>query len=122
MGRLGIRRARTQSRKAPIATRNGAPIVDTIAALAVVDTRAAEVSFSDVPMYPPVDPSDETATLTVRDTSGTSQRRCPAASWQFVQPEPQAPADAARGDAKCPRIAIASGFEPGRIYELKYRA
>ena len=29
---------------------------------AVVDARATEVSFSDVPLYPPVDPNDETAT------------------------------------------------------------
>jgi len=52
--------------KPPIATRNGSPLIETIAALAVVDTRATEVSFSDVPLYPPADPNDETATLTVR--------------------------------------------------------
>ena len=60
--------ARRLSVKPPVATRNGSPIVETIAALAVVDARATEVSFSDVPLYPPFDPNDETATLTVRDT------------------------------------------------------
>ena len=66
--------------KPPIATKNGSPIVETIAALAVVDARATEVSFSDVPLYPPFDPNDETATLTVRDSVWDRPRRCPAAA------------------------------------------
>jgi hypothetical protein len=107
--------------KAPIATRNGAPLVETIAAMAVVGAPATEVSFSDVPMYPPVDPNDETATLTVRDTVWEKPAPLSRRSWQFVPPSASADGRCA-GDAKCPRIAMASGFEPGRIYELKYRA
>ena len=107
--------------KPPTATRNGSPIVETIAALAVVDARATEVSFSDVPLYPPVDPNDETATLTVRDTVWEKPAPLPRRGWQFVPPSPNAGGRCA-GDAKCPRISMAAGFEPGRIYELKYRA
>ena len=78
---------------------NGSPIVETIAALAVVDARATEVSFSDVPLYPPVDPNDETATLTVRDT--VWDRAAAAAPPQLAVRRRRArtPADAARGDA-----------------------
>lgn len=107
--------------KPPIATRNGSPIVETIAALAVVDARVTEVSFSDVPLYPQVDPNDETATLTVRDTVWEKPSPLPRRGWQFVPPSPSAGGRCA-GDAKCPRISMAAGFEPGRIYELKYRA
>jgi len=107
--------------KPPIATRNGSPLIETIAALAVVDAGANEVSFSDVPLYPPADPNDETATLTVRDTVWEKPTPLPRRGWQFVPPGPNAGGRCA-GDAKCPRLSMAAGFEPGRIYELKYRA
>jgi len=87
--------------KPPIATRNGSPLIETIAALAVVDTRATEVSFSDVPLYPPADPNDETATLTVRDTVWEKPTALPRRGWQFVPPSPNAGGRCA-GDAKCP--------------------
>ena len=106
--------------KPPLATKNGSPLVETIAALAVVDTRATEVSFSDVPLYPPFDPNDETATLTVRDSIWATPQALPRRSWQFVAPDANA-AGRCRG-MTCPRISMASGFEPGRIYEVKYRA
>ena len=114
--------ARHSSVKPPIATKNGSPLVETIAALAVVDARATEASFSDVPLYPPVDLNDETATLTVRDTVWDEPTPLPRRSWQFVPPSRERRHGRCAGDAKCPRIAMASGFEPGRIYELKYRA
>lgn len=105
---------------APTATKNGAPLVETIAAQTVVDARATEVSFSDVPLYAPFDMNDETATLTVRDAIWDQPSPLPRRSWQFV-----APAAAGTGRCAgmpCPRVSMASGFEPGRIYELKYRA
>jgi hypothetical protein len=105
--------------KPPIATKNGSPLIETIAAQAVVDTRATEVSFSDVPLYQPFDMNDETATLTVRDTIWDPPTTLPRRSWQFA-------ASTTTGTGRCagmpcPRISMASGFEPGRIYELKYR-
>ena len=104
----------------PLATKSGAPIVETIAAQTVVDARVTDVSLGDVPMYAPFDPNDETATLTVRDAIWDPPSPLPRRSWQFVAPDPNA-AGRCR-DMKCPRISMASGFEPGRIYEVKYRA
>ena len=81
--------------KPPIATNNGSPLVETIAAQAVVDARATEVSFSDVPLYPPFDMNDETATLTVRDTIWDAPTTLPRRSWQFARrARPPGPADA----------------------------
>jgi len=107
--------------KPPVAAGNGAPLIETIAAQVVVDSRATEVSFSDVPRYPPFDPNDETATLTVRDKIWDRPTPLPRRGWQFVPPV-AASSGRCTGDAKCPRISMASGFEPGRIYEVKYRA
>ena len=106
--------------KAPIATKNGAPLIETITAQTVLDTRATEANFSDVPMYAPFDPNDETATLTVRDSIWDRPAPLPRRSWQFVAPDPAA--EGRCRNLKCPRISMASGFEPGRIYEVKYRA
>lgn len=104
----------------PKATKAGTPLIETIAAQAVVDARATEVSFSDVPLYAPFDMNDETATLTVRDAIWDRPSPLPRRSWQFVAP---AAAGAGRcAGMPCPRVSMAAGFEPGRIYELKYRA
>lgn len=105
--------------KPPIATKNGAPLIETIAAQAVVDSRTVEVSFSDVPFYQPVDMNDETATLTVRDSVWDRATTLPRRSWQFVAPA--TPGTGRCAGVPCPRISLASGFEPGRIYELRYR-
>jgi hypothetical protein len=116
VGGLGIRCARLRV-KPPIATKNGSPLIETIAAHAVVDARATEVSFSDVPLYQPFDMNDETATLTVRDTSGIAPTRCPAAAGNSCAPDH----GAGRCAREVPAHLDAPGFEPGRIYELKYR-
>jgi hypothetical protein len=103
----------------PIATKNGAPIVETIATQAVVDARTNEVAFSDVPMYVPFDMNDETATMTVRNTVWDQPSSIPRRSWQFVTGSGAGGARCPAG--RCPRVSMAAGFEPGRIYELKYR-
>src|SRR5215213_5143526 len=108
--------------KAPIATKNGAPIIETISASFVVDAPAAEASASDVPKYPPVDLNDASAQLSVRDRVWDRGTVLPRATWKFVKPEPTTGAGRCGADASCPRVALASGFEPGRIYELRYRA
>ena len=84
-----------------------------------VDTRATEVTFSDAPLYPPFDLNDETATLTTRDRVWDHTAALPRRSWQFAVPDPAPPAGPRM---QCPRVSMASGFEPGRIYEVKYRA
>ena len=74
-----------------------------------------------MPLYPPVDPNDETATLTVRDTIWEKPHAAATPRLAIRAARARTPGTL-RGDTKCPRIAMASGFEPGRIYELKYRA
>jgi hypothetical protein len=108
--------------KAPIAMKNGAPIVDTIAASFVVDAPAAEASVSDVPKYPPVDLNEPSAQLSVRNRVWDTPTIVPRASWRFVTPEPGSGTGRCAGAASCPRLALAAGFEPGRIYEIRYRA
>jgi hypothetical protein len=105
---------------APVATSNGAPIVETIAAVFYVDAPSAEVAVSDVPKYPPVDLNDPSAQLTVRDLVWDKPVVLPRASWKFVKPEPNSGAGRC-GGTDCPRVALASGFEPGRMYEIRYR-
>lgn len=105
---------------APIATA-ATPIVETIATSVVVDVRSTEAAFPDVPFYPPVDMSDETASLTVRDRVWDMPATIPRRLWQFVAADSSG-GGRCGGNAKCPRIVMDSGFAPGRIYELKYRA
>jgi hypothetical protein len=104
----------------PIATRDGKPIVETVTTQAVVDVRTTEAMFSDAPLYPPFDMNDELASLTVRDRVWDMPATIPRRNWQFAAPDTSA-GGRCGGDAKCPRISMASGFSPGRIYELKYR-
>lgn len=107
--------------KAPIATNNGAPIVETIAATFYVDAPAADVAVSDVPKYPPVDLNDPSAELTVRDLVWDTPTVVPRASWKFVKPEPGTGSGRCGANAECPRVALSAGFEPGRMYELHYK-
>lgn len=108
--------------KAPIATKNGAPIIETIAASFVVDAPTAAASVADVPKYPPVDLNDPSAQLSVRDRVWDRPTVLPRASWRLLEPEPASATGRCGGDARCPRVALAAGFEPGRLYELRYRA
>ena len=105
---------------APIATNHGAPIVDTIAAVFYVDAPTATVAVSDVPKYAPVDLNDASAQLTVRDLMWDTPTVLPRASWKFVTPEPSSGSGRCAG-TDCPRLALSSGFEPGRMYELQYK-
>lgn len=104
----------------PIAIANGKPIVETITTSVVVDVRAREAAFPDVPLYPPFDMNDETATLTVRDRVWEQPVTIPRRSWQFAAAD-NGGGGRCSGQAQCPRITMAAGFSPGRIYELKYR-
>lgn len=104
----------------PVAANNGQPIVETITTSVVIDVRSVETAFPDAPFYPPFDVNDESASLSVRDRVWDMPIVIPRRSWQFL------PADAGGGGrcggtAKCPRVGMAAGFTPGRIYELKYR-
>jgi hypothetical protein len=69
-------------------------------------------TLNDLPAYAPVDAADPASTLTVRDRFWQQGQTLPRSAWQFAAPTP---------DGR-PRVTLASGFEPGRIYEIEYAA
>ena len=77
----------------------------------IVNERALDAAPADWPRYLPAEPDDATATLTVRDKYWDAPRRLPRASWHII--------DAGRGR---PTVRLDTGFEPGRLYEISYRA
>jgi hypothetical protein len=66
--------------------------------------------------YPAANPSEEQASLTVRDSAAAPREKIPRPKWRFarevdgkVTPDPQF-------------VHLDAGFEPGRIYEVVYTA
>jgi hypothetical protein len=63
--------------------------------------------------YEPATPNDPDAVLTERTRQGDIRRPVDRARWEFVAPEqPGGPG----------RIKLQGGFQPGRIYEVRYEA
>jgi hypothetical protein len=77
----------------------------------VLDRKADETSLDDAPMYNPVDPADAASTLTVRDHYWDAPTPIARGRWKFVT-----------GAAGPPRLALDGGFEPGRMYEVTFKA
>jgi hypothetical protein len=77
----------------------------------VLDRKADEASLDDAPMYSPVDPADGASTLTVRDHYWDAPTPIARGRWKLV--------NAAAGP---PRLALDGGFEPGRMYEVTFKA
>src|SRR5262245_51948876 len=69
----------------------------------ILNERQKEAALTDTPMYPPADPADRAATLTVRDRFWDTPTVIARDQWPFV---------AGNG---VPRVAMDSGFEPGRL-------
>jgi len=66
--------------------------------------------------YPASDPEDPQNKLTIRDSVEDSRQVIPRDQWRFAR---------AVGDevvADLTRVYLASGFEPGKIYEVVYKA
>jgi feruloyl esterase len=76
----------------------------------IVNERQNEAALTDAPLYPPADPSDGAALLTVRDSFLDVPTIVARDRWRFVS------------STGAPRVALDGGFEPGRLYELTYRA
>lgn len=68
--------------------------------------RATETTVVDLTAYSPIDPNAADSTLTVRDGSYGKAEPIARDRWQL------------RGNT----VTMANGFEPGRIYQLAYRA
>ena len=101
--------------QSPIATENGKPITGKVAYDLIVDAPAASARFTGMggTAYPLADPSAPDAALTERDRPEGERRSIARTSWSFV---------AAHDGGTPTEIALAGGFQPGRIYELTYTA
>lgn len=103
---------------APIASDDGKPITGIVRSEVIVAAKAFEASLADrnhVP-YPVADPEDPVNTLFVRDSISGERRRVPRGEWRFARIEQGQPV------ADGGRVHLASGFEPGKIYEVVYRS
>jgi hypothetical protein len=74
----------------------------------IPDDRRTEVAPADLPQYPPSNPDDRSATLTVRDHFWDKPTMLPRQSWRLSV-----------GIGR-PRVVLDGGFEPGRVYEVDY--
>jgi len=92
-------------------------LVHELSVTILVNQHSSEAALSDSPggrppsHYPPADASSATDKLTVRDSYWDTPVAIPRSKWRFVT--------AVDGS---PRLALDGGFEPGRIYEVTYRA
>lgn len=115
---------------APIATDNSAPITGWVRVEHTPSAASATLSLAATGHRPygVVDPGSTQHVLTVREASGPRQV-IPRGTWRFVSAEagPAASAAPSSDAASAPkaaseRIALNGGFQPGRTYELVYRA
>ena len=93
---------------APVATDNGKPIVGIVRSEVIVAKLALDASLADrdhIP-YTVANPNDPANTLTVRDTIEGPRRFIPKSEWKLDSG----------------RVYLTGGFQPGKIYEVVYRA
>jgi hypothetical protein len=95
----------------PAALPGGRPLVAPLVVPFVVDKSATTATLTDAPRYPPADARSTTDTLTVRDRFWDRPVVVPHERWHFVE-----------GTEGAPTLSLEGGFEPGRIYEVTYRA
>lgn len=93
----------------PVASEGGRTITGLVAAEIVVSqpSEVEPVAWGASRGYPPADPADADARLSVRDGQRAPREEIPRARWRFEDDG---------------RVRLAGGFAPGRIYELVYRA
>ena len=79
-------------------------------------TEVLMLSHRDHLPHPPVDIDDPFAVLTVRDHPNGPAEHVPRDRWSFVRVED------AQSEPEPSHIYMPGGFDPGRIYQLVYRA
>lgn len=94
----------------PVATDKGAPITGTVRAPFIPDRRDINVTVTETAAYAPVDVNDANATLTVHDSPSSPAQTIPRSEWKMTA--------APNGVV----VTMQKGFEPGRNYELSYKA
>ena len=103
---------------APVATEGGKPIRGLVRADFVFSNRVYDTSLGHRGQkpYPAIDLDDASYRLTVRDSILGERRVVPRDQWQFARLVDGKPVSDAN------YIYLKSGFEPGKIYEIVYRA
>jgi hypothetical protein len=93
----------------PIATDHGAAITGLLRGNFILDTRSPTAPLADRnhKAYPVADLTEKAAIMTVRDAIGARGQPIPREKWHFVDDN---------------TVALDGGFEPGRIYDVVYRA
>ena len=93
----------------PIATDHGAPITGLVRGNFILDVRSETAPLADRGhrAYPVADRNSPDAFMTVRDATIAEPQRIPREKWHFVDDS---------------TVALKGGFEPGRIYDVVYRA
>ncbi|MEK7407118.1 MAG: alpha/beta hydrolase domain-containing protein [Acidobacteriota bacterium] len=101
---------------APPARGKDGPITGLVRSEHVPDRTALSFSLADRTMiaYPVLEP--ESAELTVRDRVEGARRVIPRSQWQFAREENGQPVPDRT------RVFMPAGFEPGKIYEVVYKA
>ena len=92
--------------EAPIATDAGTPITGIVRATFALDRPDEKFVVGDLAGYQPVEPGGPDTTLTVRDLLWSRAQDVPRTRWQLAGNQ----------------VTLTGGFEPGRTYELAYRA
>lgn len=102
----------------PVATSGGTAIAGLVRSEFVPSGKTTEMNLGDRNMigYAVADPNDSAIQLTVRDRCDSARRPISRQAFAFARLEGGKPVD----DPS--HIYMASGFEPGKIYELVYRA
>lgn len=95
---------------APLVTSAAAPSAGPLQVQFIPNQRQEGAVLTDAPLYPPADPDDPDARLTVRDRFSDPPQLIARDTWRFVRAE------------GAPRVRLDSGVEPGRLYEVTYRA
>jgi hypothetical protein len=104
--------------RAPVATDEGRPLEGLVRSDWTIESPTTTLALGHrghIP-YPLVDPDHPDNVLTVRDARLGPRRVVPRGQWRFAR------SDQGRVVEDREHIYLASGFEPGKIYELVYRA
>jgi hypothetical protein len=101
--------------RAPVASKDGAPITGRVAYELIVNAPRAVARFTGLlgTAYPFAREGAPDAMLTERDRPDGEHRAIPRAAWSFVAP---------RDGSAATEIRLEGGFKPGRIYQLVYAA
>ena len=86
-------------------------LIEPITVPFILDSRQNETELDDAPLYAPDNPADAASVLTVRDHYWDKPTPIARTKWRFVTGRPGAP-----------RVALDGGFEPGRLYDVTFKA